>query len=428
MNDMQLDPVIAQWLGDGPERGSEHGRNRALAAVHKVEQKAAWRFPQRWLPGPAADVDVRIPRQAALALLLVLTLLALVVLAVAFGGRIWHPPLVLAPSDDVIAFADGGVIYVAQPDGSDPKQVSTTGSYATTPVFSPDGTRVAYLALDGPGAGVGRLMIESVDGTSQRVQASQGKAVMATDVPNFSWSGDSSRIAFAAEDQGVSRIFIADDDADGGAIEPITSGPSKADLPEWSPDSQTIVYRSTDKDGIHTDLHTIYPITPDGTNDVERAGLIAPDAHFSQPRFFPDPDFDQEIGYAMQPGFGTPSQVVLDAGTGHGNSIWSDGVGGVPDWGVSLSPDGLQIAFLSADGDVIVADFDPSLPPYDGAVRDLGSIASCWVDWSSDGAELYGGSANSCDHLVVIPLENPESAATLPISISGTANWRPLPK
>ena len=124
MNEIWLDPVLAEWLGKGPEQGSEHGRNRALAAVHKVDQKAEWRFPRWWLPAPVADVQVFVPRAVSIGFGLVLTLLVLVALALSFGALIRNAPLLLAPNEAVIAFSEAGRIYVVNPDGSNRRDLN----------------------------------------------------------------------------------------------------------------------------------------------------------------------------------------------------------------------------------------------------------------------------------------------------------------
>jgi WD40 repeat protein len=362
----------------------------------------------------------------AFSAILMLALLVLLAMAVGFGGRN-APRVLLAPTDQVIAYADGGLIHLARPDGSEIGPLSSSTWYATSPVFSPDGSRVAYLAAASAGDPEHRLLIDSVDGSAATINASQGMNVVVGDVPNFTWSGDSSQIAFSAVDGDVSRIFRTNADGS-GEIEALTSGPSNADLPSWSPDSQTLVYRSSDRDGVHTNLRRIYPIPQNTRNDEVLAGLVTSDGYFSRPRWFPDEFFDQELGYAMRTGFGSATAVVIDAGVGHGNAIWNDGLGGLPDWGVSVSPDGSQLAFLSAEGEAIVAAFDADIPPYDGPVSHVGAFAGCWLDWSADGTSLYGGSPNGCDHLVVIPIQHPEDAVTLPMTISGVADWRPLPK
>ena len=50
MSDTQFDSGIGAWLQEGPERGPQHGLDRALAATRRVSQRPGWVFPSRWLP------------------------------------------------------------------------------------------------------------------------------------------------------------------------------------------------------------------------------------------------------------------------------------------------------------------------------------------------------------------------------------------
>ena len=48
MSDIRLDPIVAEWLGEGPEAGPDRGLERALAATRRVHQRPGWTFPGRW--------------------------------------------------------------------------------------------------------------------------------------------------------------------------------------------------------------------------------------------------------------------------------------------------------------------------------------------------------------------------------------------
>jgi hypothetical protein len=128
----------------------------------------------------------------------------------------------------------------------------------------------------------------------------------------------------------------------------------------------------------------------------------------------------------MNVGFGTDTRVVIDGGDGHQTGIWSEGVGGFPDAPVPWSPDSRYVAFISADGGLIVADTDRTSESYEGQVRNLGATIDCWVEWSPDSRFLYGGAPNACAGIVVFPLGDP-GAATRLTNTPGTASWRPVP-
>ena len=67
--------------------GSEHGRNRALAAVHKVDQKAEWRFPALVAASTRRRRTGILDTAVSIGFGLVLTLLVLVALALSFATR-----------------------------------------------------------------------------------------------------------------------------------------------------------------------------------------------------------------------------------------------------------------------------------------------------------------------------------------------------
>ena len=432
MNEPQVNPILAQWLREGPEDGPEHGLKRALAATRKVNQRPGWSFPRWWLPAPVADVALVVPRVVTIGMILVLTLLVLVALAVSFGGLIRNSHLVLGPTEEVIAFSDGGAIYVARPDGSDRKDLNVGVANATAPVFSRDGSRVAFLASATPGGRSGRLFIAAVDGSRPSlIEVSHGMDVVPNDVPNISWSPDSMRIAFSAMDGANARIFVVN--RDGSGIRAITDGSEQSDLPSWSPvgtwglyAGDWIAYRVTQPDGSGRRFERMHP---DGSSVEVVAAVVGPGSSLSKLTWSPPDPRDLRSfasSYAMNAGFDSETRAVIDVGSGHALDIWSNGVGGFADAPVPWSPDSRFLAFISADEGVIVGDDDRTTDQYNGELRDLGPVLDCWVGWSPDSRYLYGGAPDGCGGIVVVPLENPDAATTLSTA-PGTASWRPLP-
>lgn len=420
MNEMRLDPMIRDWLAAGPEKGPAAGLQRTLATARTVAQRPAWTFPRRWLPAAVAEVEVRLPRTAGVGLVILLTLLLLLALAIGFAAtsRPRFLSLLGPAADSLVAFDDGSSISVARLDGSGRRSISGSVAQPHSPVFSPDGTRVAFLAASRPGAGGGRLMVVPADGSAPPVDVGNGLEVQAAGANPFAWAPDGQRLAFAAQDQGVWRIFVAA--GDGGGAVAITDASLDRDLPSWSPDGNWISYRAVEPDGVRKHLEMI---RPDGGELRQVTSVIAADGSLSRLRWSPARDART---YVMGVGFGTATRVVIDLAPGHTNEPWTDGVGGnIGEAGAPWSPDGRFLAFLSADGDVVVADDDIDSPDYDGRLRILGSLADCWLEWSPDGTALYGGSPNGCDDVVVIPLSDPSAATTLDSRMSGIVSWQP---
>ncbi len=380
MNELQLDPILAEWLRDGPESGPEHGLNRALAATKKVNQRQRWTFPRWWLPSPVAEVQVVVPRVVTIGLLLVLTLLVLVALAVSFGGLIRNAPLVLGPTEEVVAFSEGGRIYVINPNGTNRRDLNVGAANAIAPVFSPDGTRVAFLASASPDGRSTRLFIAAVDGSGPSlVEVSHGMNVVPNEVPNISWSPDSRRIAFSVMYGSNGRIYVVD--RDGTGVRAITDGSQHSDLPSWSSDGawglytgDWIAFRVTPADGNSRRFERVHP---DGSALELIAAVIGPGSSLSKLAWSPPDPVDGEIGmsYAMNAGFETETRAVVDAGVGHTIDIWTDGVAGFADTPVPWSPDARFQAFISADLELIVADAVRTTDQYEGELRHLGPVA-----------------------------------------------------
>ncbi len=317
-----------------------------------------------------------------------------------------------------IAYQEGSAIYMARPDGSERRELSGAVPFARLPVFSPDGQKVAFVAPSSAGAMGGRLLVVPIDGPGPPVDVSNGIEVLASDVPQMSWSPNGKSIAFSALRDGVATIFVAPSDGS-HAPAPITDSGANRDVPTWSPRGDWIGFREREPDGTRTRLRRV---SPDGTNVQEVTTVIASDAYLSKPRWFGG---TSPASYWYAPGFGSATSAYIDLGANHKNVPWVGVPGGLVDVGLPWSPDGTRLVFLTRDEGVIIADYDGT-EPYNGGLRRLGPVAACWVDWSPDGNSLYGGSPDGCNGVVVIPLANPAAATRVPGSTAGIANWQPL--
>lgn len=413
----RFDATVADWIREGPNSGPSEGLERALAATRRVSQRPGWAFPQRWLPEPVVDASARVSRYASLVVVLILTLLLLLALALAFAGT--RPRPNLGPyAGAAIAFEDAGTVYVGTVDGSRRQSISAGHPFAHSPLFSPDGSRVAFLAATDAQTRGGRLMVMNADGSASAVDVAPGLSIVATDPPSVTWSPDGSRIAFAAEDGGVSRIFVAATDGSGATA--ITDASSAADLPTWSPDGAWIAYRVVEPGGTQRHLRQV---RPDGSEMTGIATMVAPDSTLSRVRWRP---VGEGIAYVQTIGFGTAAQPILDLGFGHAAPVVPNELAGDLDEGLPWSPDGAWMAVLTTDDGVVLAGFDfNGIPDYDGEIRQLGPVAECWVDWSPDGSAVYGGSPGDCSEMVIVPIDDPESAVQAPLSGSRIASWQP---
>lgn len=187
---------------------------------------------------------------------------------------------------DLIVFdsdrAGNNDIFVVAATGSAPRNLTQTPGSDEAPVFSPDGTKIAY-ARQAPGAPSPTLWLMNADGTGQRelstapiwdldalrwspdgtriavysardvltIPVAGGSAVnvcmWTTNVcARPAWAPDGSKLAVEVSVNAVSEIYVVD--ADGSNPKNITSSPANDGAPQWSPDGTSIAF-ATDRSG-----------------------------------------------------------------------------------------------------------------------------------------------------------------------------------
>ena len=244
-------------------------------------------------------------------------------------------------------FANGGFVYehvnaifVAGPNGTAPTRLTTPTPTATSdsPVFSPDGTRIAFtrggaapndiFVMDSDGSGVTNLTATpnahetsptwSPDGSSiaftrcgpvrcgiWRMSSTGANQHLIRRIagPDLAWSPDGRLLAFDGPSGGAGcdeRIFVIR--PDGSHLRPLTSCQAGGDSPSWAPDGQRLAYlhvtslRSriwiVNRDGSHAHPVMSRPIpllsapawSPDGTEIAftygnRKGGVVRVDGH-----------------------------------------------------------------------------------------------------------------------------------------------------
>jgi Tol biopolymer transport system component len=307
-----------------------------LGQTARTRQRPAWTLIERWLP--MVDIARRpvLVRQVPfrpIVVLILMTLLLAASLVFIIGSQHRPAPPFGPAANGVIAYAADGEIYTADPATGQAKLVVSGPDTDLRPIFSPDGTRLAFERKN-QRTGPGHLYVANTDGSDlTRVTP---EPLMATN--SYTFSPDGREILISAGPEGAETLSLAK--ADGSAIRALSIGTLFAHEPAYRPPSgEEIVFVGNEPGVAATGL---YAVKPDGTGRrtiVPPANLI-----MSDPIWSPD---GEQIAY---------SAWAVDYETG-GSLVR----------GFVVSPDGQANRVLRPIPD-----------------NDLNAVA----DWSNDGARL----------------------------------------
>jgi len=197
-------------------------------------------------------------------------------------------PLVVAHSLPAMVYMARGVggnaapatwqLFLMNADGSSSQQHAESGGDDITPVWSPDGQRMAFVSQRD---GNREIYLIDVEGGGL-LNLSQHPAEDWTPA----WSPDSRQIAFASNRQGNWEIFVVN--ADGSDLKQITNDGAGNLSPVWSPDGQVMAYASK-RDG-NWELYTMPAPTAEGQAPGERRRLTFSEGNDLSPLFSPQGD------------------------------------------------------------------------------------------------------------------------------------------
>jgi TolB protein len=344
-------------------------------------------------------------------------LLAVGIALIALIGAIRRPQVPLG-LPGLIAFDSAGQIFVADPDGSHPRQITADApSSDVQPSFSPNGTRLAYQSIDVSTLTV-RLIVMDPDGTHRRVVATL-PAVAAASGPTIgwfrlSWSPDSQQLAYTAPVAGTQQMFVVN--ADGTGQRQIGDTTLEGHDPTWSPTGTRIAFGG----GRFDADRGIYVMNADGSA-TRRLGPLDPGAFgFSAPRWSPKGDriAFSEVSASRRRIFvvdleGASSRDLSPAGPGDDSD---------PAW----SPDGTRLAWHRGPTAVPVGQF--VVGSADGSDESVLSPAVVGAPtWSPDARTLIGYRADtntgSRNRLVLIDVAG-GGTTEIPAQPGGEASWQ----
>lgn len=177
--------------------------------------------------------------------------------------------------------------------GGEARRITRKDAYDSSPRFSPDGKRLAFLSNRGGGA---QLVVARADGRKPRTLTE-----VAEGVDGYDWSPDGKWLVFVTTDPATKEVdpivitgsLIQKDgegfvdkrrshlwivSSDGAAPRQLTRGPHDDSEPRWSPDGGLIAFvsnRTEDPDA--SDNTDIYVVQPDGTGLRQVAANPGPD-------------------------------------------------------------------------------------------------------------------------------------------------------
>ena len=139
---------------------------------------------------------------------------------------------------------NSGSAWVVDADGSNAHPIIAgvpAVPHQYDPIWSPDGSRIAFNSDVDMRSGTDRIYVMNADGSEIRLLPLDA-TVVTGDAVEVSWSPDGRRIAFESEANGGYAIFVAN--ADGSGARRLTDGSTIQRSPWWSPDGTRLVFVS----------------------------------------------------------------------------------------------------------------------------------------------------------------------------------------
>ena len=268
-------PDVLDDLAAGPYPDYLDG---VLSVTARRRQRPRWTSPERWLP-----MDLALRRASARpvpwrALAVLAILLLLVALAVATVGQRQRLPAPFGPAvNGVIPYAADGDIFLGDPVATTSRTVITGPTHDWEPVFSRDGTRLAFWRGDGVDDSRGRLMVAQADGS--RIREISATIV---GVRWWDWTPDGRIVVVAGSFDPGFRII--DPDRPYEAVS-LAEG-FGIDVPVFRPGTDQILFRGRSAEGIglyvmNADGSGLHPILGPRPTTLDQVDLV-------QPRYSPD--------------------------------------------------------------------------------------------------------------------------------------------
>ena len=352
-----------------------------LRDVDRTRQRPTWTLTVRRVAERLHD-RWTLPNSARLLLAVIAVLAVLLVAAFVIGGSQRRLPPPFGPArPGLLAFDTSSHIGLLNADGTGLTMLTSGPEVDRYPIWSPDGTRIAFVASRDLSLG---LVVMDADGRHRITLADQvhragglhASVSFGSFVP-MTWSPDSQRIAFAGDFGDGPHLYVSP--ADRPAPERIGPADLDATAPSWSPDGTLIAFRHAE-DADHP--QAVWLIRPDGggLHKLSHSPMV----------------IDVFPGAAWAPD--GKRLAFLAEGMSHSNDVYVINADGTDQRDVTFTPDDEQWASWSPDGKRLTVGW------FEGAsgvfVTDVGGTNRVDLPtggnristpaWSPDGARIVG--------------------------------------
>ncbi len=333
-----------------------------------------------------------------------------------------------------------GHIILTDADGSHPRDISGAAGGDHLPVWSPDGTRLAFWRATGdhlsivvtdPAGGATAIIA-----TNAPVPADPGATYAGGAPGQLDWAPDSRRIAFWQYVGEMPQIFVVS--SDGSGLHRIGDPAIPAVDPEWSPDGSRIVFAAVADQlvGLHgaaPDANGVFVMHADGSGARRISGATGhfPNGPFHQPPQW-QPGGDLIAFSTDADGISPHVFVVRSDGTGERDvSLQVPGqifLDSSPSW----SPDGRRLAFWRWRADLfrlqaIIVDADGGEP----LALDLPEgVTVLSLTWAPDGSRLLAYAIDRATGIasgvIDVDLTGSRPVRLIPVTFDQLGSWQRL--